>query len=105
MEMNLKNAIINKISTLKDRSVKIELITRELTPQQMAELFLNANNEMLSIDIPEDAWELKSKAQRLRWVLYKVWETSKKDKFTTFTLYYDHIMEQLIDKYKEHIIE
>lgn len=103
--MNLKNAIVNKVSTLKDRSVKIELITRELTPEQMAELFLSVNNEMLSIDIPEESWELKSKAQRLRGVLYKVWETSKKDKFSTFTLYYDHIMEQLIEMYKEHIVE
>lgn len=37
--MKLENAIIDKVSTLKDGSVRISLVTRELSPTQMAELF------------------------------------------------------------------
>lgn len=105
--MNLKNCIVNKVTTLKDRSIKIELLTREMPPKEMAELFFSVNNEIASVDIPEDTGDLKTPSQRLRAVLYRVWETdeNKKSKFSTFTLYYNHVMEQLIDKYKEYILE
>ena len=102
--MNLKNAIVNKVTTLKDRSVKIEIITRELDPKELAELFYSVNNEIASVDIPEETGELKSKAQRFRGVLYKVWETNSKEKYKTFSLFYDSVMEQIIDHYKEKII-
>lgn len=104
--MNLKNAIVNKVSTLKDRSVKIELITRELDTKELAELFFSVNNEVASVDIPEETGEIKSKSQRLRGVLYKVWETNNelKQKYKTFSLFYDSVMEQIIEHYKEKII-
>ena len=104
--MNLKNWTVTKVSTLKDRSIKIEIVTRELPPKEMAELFFAVNNEMTSIEIPEDTGDIKSPSARLRAVLYKVWETNsdKKEKFSTFTLYYNHILEQIIEKYKEYII-
>lgn len=98
---------MNKVTTLKDRSVKIELITREMPPKEMAELFFSINNEIAIVEIPEDSWDLKSPSQRLRGVLYKVWVTNseKQEKYQTFTLYYNSIMEELIGRYKEHIIE
>lgn len=101
--MNLKNAIIDGIKTMRDGSLKITLVTRELDPEQMAELFLNFNEEVMSIEIPDEQEERKSRGQRLRDVLWQVWNKNHKEKFKTFVLYYDHIMEQLIDRYKEKI--
>ena len=103
--MNLKNATISKIETMADRSIKIILNTREMPPKDMAELFFAVNNEMTSIEIPEDAGDVKSPSTRLRNVLYKIYETTnQKEKFSTFTLYYNHTMERIIEKYKEYII-
>jgi len=100
--MNLQNAILDKVTTMKDGSLKITLVTRELDPHTMAELFLSLNQEIMTVDIPEDTREeIKSKAKRLRAVLYRVWEQDKKEQFKTFELYYNHIMEMLINKYKD----
>ena len=101
--MNLKNALIDKITTMKDRSIKITLITPELDAQTMAELFLSVNNQVLNVDIPEDISEQKSKSQRLRAVLYRVWENKYKDKFNTFELFYNSEMERILEHYKNKI--
>lgn len=105
--MNLKNATVSSVSTLKDRSVKIVLNTRELPVDELAMLFHSVNNEIASVELPEDSGDTKSPSQRLRWVLYKVFDTNSEvqEKFKTFALYYNHIMEQLINLYKEKIIE
>lgn len=100
--MNLQNAILDKVTTMKDGSLKITLVTRELDPKQMAELFFNLNKEILTIDIPTDTTEEpKSKWQRLRAVLYRLWEQDMKSKYDSFELYYSHIMEKLINMYKD----
>lgn len=101
--MNLQNAIIDKIQTMKDGSLKIVLVTRELTPHQMAELFLKLNEEVLTIDLPDDPSESKSKAQRLRGVLFKDWEQNKQEKFDTSELYYAHEMERIINCIKDRL--
>ena len=101
--MNLKNALIDKITTLKDWSIKITLITPELDAQTMAELFMSVNNQVISVDIPEDISEQKSKSQRLRAVLYRVWENKYKDKFNTFELFYNSEMERILEHYKNKI--
>ena len=103
--MNLQNAILDKVTTMKDKSLKITLITRELNPKQMAELFLSLNSEVLSVDIPTDVQEEpKSKAQRLRAVLYVLYQQENNDKYDSFELYYNHIMEKLINIYKDKLI-
>jgi hypothetical protein len=98
--MNLQNCIIDGFKTTKDWSLKITLVTRELDTQTMAELISWLNKEIISIDIPDDIWETKSQSQRLRDVLWNVWDKNHKDKFKTFVLYYNHILEQLIEAYK-----
>lgn len=105
--MNLKNATITNVTTRKDRSIKITLETRELPVKDLAELFYNVNNEIASIDIPEDHWETKSPSQRFRNTLYRVWESDpkKKEKFSTFTLYYNSTLEKLIENAKENILD
>ena len=100
--MNLNNAILDKITTMKDWSLKIALITRELDPQTMAELFMSLNQEIVSVDIPDTTTEEpKSKSQRLRAVLYRLREQEKKWEFKSFELYYNHILELLINNYKD----
>jgi hypothetical protein len=99
--MNLKNCIIDKLETKKDWSVKIILYTRSLDPKQAAELFLNLNQEILSVDIPEDQSDNKSPSQRLRSVFYILWEQWYKETFSSFSLFYDHIMEKTISYYKD----
>jgi len=103
--MNLQNAIIDKVSTLKDGSVRISLVTRALSPTQMAEIFYSVNQEILSIDIDEEKKEDKSPSQRLRWVLYKLWEQSTdKDSYNNeFELFYRAKMERIIDTLKDKI--
>lgn len=101
--MNLKNAILDGFKTMKDGSLKITLVTRELSPEQMAKIISNLNKEVLSIDIPEEQSEVKSPSQRLRGVLYKIWESHEKEKFDSFELFYRHMMEKIIDYYKEKI--
>lgn len=100
--MNLKNAIIESVSTRKDRSLKVVLGLPEVDPKTMAEIMFNANQEVLEIEIPdEQRGETKSRGQRLRGVLYKVWEQNHKENFSTFELFYAHKMEQIIEKFKE----
>lgn len=102
--MNLKNAIIDGFKSMKDGSLKITLVTRELAPEQMAELMVNLNKEIVSIDVPDEHGDTKTPSQRFRAVLYRLWEQDHKDKFHTFTLYYNHVMEQLINLYKDKLI-
>lgn len=66
MSLSLTNCIIDGVKSMKDGSMKITLVTRALDPVQAAEIFLNLNKEVLSVDIPEDPGEKKSPSQRLR---------------------------------------
>jgi hypothetical protein len=101
--MILSNAIIDKISSQKDGSLKISLLTRELNPSQLAEIFINVNKEIMSIDIPEPKMEEdeKSPATRLRNVFYRIYEQKDLKEKMTFEFYYRQEMEKLIDYLKE----
>ncbi len=101
--MKLENAIIDKVSTLKDGSVRVSLITRALSPTQMAELFFWVNKEILAIDIDEWNKDDKSPSQRLRAVLFRLFEqSSDKDKYNNeFALFYVAKMERIIESLKE----
>lgn len=110
-------ATIEGISTKKDRTLKLSIYTQELPPEDKAILFdleqkqgwfLFKEEEMKEEDIPEETPEFKgqkSQAQRLRGVLYKLWEQNPPQyrmKYP-FTLYYETKMEKIIDEYKEKI--
>jgi len=101
--MNLGNAIIDGVKTMKDGSLKITLLTRELSPTQMAELFHSLNKEVLSVEIPEGIETTKSPAKRLRDVLYVLWRERMKSTFDSSEVHYAHCMEQIIDHYKNKI--
>ena len=103
--MNLQNALVDGIRTLKDGSLKITLITRELDPTQMAELFHSLNKEILSVEIPEGIETTKSPAKRLRDVLYILWKERRKELFPSSEVHYAHEMEKIIDHYRNKINE
>ena len=103
---------INKISTLQDGTIKIELVTQELPIAQMAQVFqLKKDISMVAIapigqeldkfdpatlDIPQD----KSPAKRLRGVLYRVWEANKQG-YKDFDEYYPIKMNEIINHFKD----
>ena len=103
--MDLQNALIHKVETTVDRWLKLTIFTRELSPQDTALLFMHYQQEVPTIKLPTTVEQKKSPSQRLRGVLYKLWEgqTSQyRDKFNNkFDNYYDTKMEELINHFKE----
>jgi hypothetical protein len=115
-------AVVDKISTLKDGSYKIVSVTQELGPEDAQILFgfahkfiyiLMAESEITKKEldvikvpeyVPTEKGE-KTPAQRLRAVLYRLWESKgKKDVYgqpCDSDSYYRQVMSMLIDQYKE----
>jgi hypothetical protein len=111
--------IVEGIGTRADRTLKITLGTQELTPAEAGrlfslhqsaayvmikeELFNSAERDLLD-KIQADATEYNGKtpSQRLRNVLYRVYETDPQS-FNDFTRYYEYQMERLISHFKNKI--
>jgi hypothetical protein len=104
-------AVLNKVETRADRSLKLVFETRELG-EDAAVLFgmahtegwlLYSPNEIKEADIPDEQADAmtgqKTQAQRLRGVIYRLWELNGKK--GAFDNYYTGVMEQLIDQLKE----
>ena len=105
---------VNKVGTLADGSLSINIHTQELTDETMMRVFnLRKKPGMVLIssgDITKqeiDAVENftsdfefngKTPSQRLRSVLYKVWKQSSQD--FDFPIWYESQMERIINKYK-----
>ena len=102
--------------SLKDGSIKVTFETNELNPRQLLEIAENLNKfgflafkqqpftleekkvmEGLDMEITEAG---KTPSQRLRAVLYRNYEKDNL-KFDSFVRYYDHMMEKIINHYKE----
>jgi len=111
---------LNPISRRKDKSVKLSVETRELTPQETLTLMslegeegwmlLSTNkDEIKEEDVPEVNAELnqKSQAERIRAVLYKLYlQDTKEQKFLgTFETYYKEKTEKFIEFLKGKINE
>ena len=111
-------AVIQGISTLKDKTVKFTTyVSLELPPEEMAKLFaleqkegwfLFKENEITKDDIPLEPVPVtkteKTPSERLRGVLYRIWEQQypteeQRIKFTSFA-HYNNEMEKLIEHYK-----
>lgn len=111
--MILLNTIIDKITTLKDQSLKITLESQELQPEEMAALFELRNKYVYTaldeapinpddLDIKEPMKEFKTDktpSQRLRAVLYRYWEQNKPTE--DFDSYYKRKMEEIINYIKD----
>jgi len=108
--IDLSNATIDAITTLKDGSIKITLLSQELSTKEMTELFQsyskfrNQEEDALRevrFDETKTAGR-KSKAQRLHGVLFVYWQQRPKvqEKYATFDVFYDDILEKYIDAWK-----
>jgi len=111
--------LISKITTLKDNTLKVNFDFNEMTPEAESALMslrnsfswvlIQAEKEFTENDIPvlpeikRNDGE-KTKAQRLRAVLYRYWEQcGKKDLFGNecdSETFYNQLMEQIIEFYK-----
>jgi len=110
-------ASITKITTMADRSFRLQVDTeRELTAGEATLLFSLNNNTGFFLfkgaefvredveDIPETAPKEKnekSKSQRMRGALYRLWEQS--GKIGDFELFYNTRMDRMIDQIKERL--
>lgn len=108
-------AQIESIKSRKDKTTAIVIGTNEMTPQVAGKLFtlqnsfvycalkeeeFATNEKEIINDLKADfEIEKKSNGQRLRNVLYKLYEQDNEG-FLTFVKYYDHKMEQLINHFK-----
>lgn len=111
---------VESVSTRKDRTIKISFSTQELRGKDAAEL-LDLQNELVTLGIApkgltddeiqllreskygiEDIPNEKSKSQRLRGVLYVLFEHDKKG-FSTFQNFYDNKMESIIEHFKSQL--
>ena len=109
--------ILSGIRSRKDKTLAITFETKELTPEQSSGVINNLNDfgyiafkkeqfnndeKQLIDSIKADQLEINEKtpAQRLRAVLYRLWEQDKKS-YDTFTDFYKASMEKLITHFKD----
>lgn len=104
---------VEGIKTRRDKTVSLNLGTQELTPEKAGELFmLNGkfgfayisavepeSEDLEIIDTLEPDMPHKSPSQRLRGVLYRMWEKNPEG-YTDSNLHYLKYMEDIISKYK-----
>ncbi len=107
-------AIVEGLRSRKDKTIAITLGTQELSPEKAGELF-NTNSKLvtcyLSIkgDITDGEAEIldsveadlpgKRPSQRMRSVLFRLWE-QQPEGYTDFNLFYIHKMDSMIEKIK-----
>jgi hypothetical protein len=109
-------ATVGGFQSRTDKSITIRFITQELPPEKMAQIF-SLQNALVYVAVKEeefgrdelealekakaDATEFgqKTAAQRLRHVLYRLWE-SNPDGYKDSNSHYEARMEQLINQVK-----
>lgn len=111
----LFGAIVEGLRSRKDKTVALTLGTQELSPEKAGELF-NTNGKLVMayisikgevtdgeaeiIDLVEAEIPGKRPSQRMRSVLYRLWE-QKPEGYTDFNLFYIHWMDKMIDGLKQ----
>lgn len=112
----LLSAYVTKIATLKDKSVNVTLMTQELSPSKAGDIFnlLNALATVYITNVEISARELdqvdniqpdlpgKTKSQRLRNHLFRLWELQSEG-HKEFDTYYAMKMESLINGIKNEL--
>jgi len=118
--MLLVPAFLESFRSLKDKTLKVTFETNEPNAQQLAALASN-NGKFGFLAFKEDTLKerelevlenlesdytpgQKSRAQRLRAVLYKNWEFEPKG-YEVFEDYYNHHLERLINHFKQKLPE
>lgn len=106
-------ATVEGIRTRKDRTVALTLGTQELSPEKAGELF-GINNHLITAylsvkGVTKDEEEIidsiepdvpgKSPSQRLRNILFRLWE-QQPEGYTDKNLHYIHHLEKICEHYK-----
>lgn len=115
--MIILQAIVERVATRKDKTLAITLGSNELSPSEAAEL-LSSSQQFVYCAIKKDEFkaievnaiegadldfpEKKSQCQRLRGVLFKLFE-QQPEGFADFDSYYKFHTEKIISHYKNKI--
>ena len=109
---------VNKVSTLADGTLSINIHTQELPDETMMRVFslrkcpgmvLISSDDISRAEQEEverfttdfEVGKTKTSSQRLRAVLYRVWEQEGQARgYTDFPIWYETQMERIINKYK-----
>ena len=109
---------VNKVSTLADGTLSINIHTQELPEETMMRVFslrklpgmvLISSDDICKVEQEEvekfttdfEVGKTKTSSQRLRAVLYRVWEQEGQPRgYTDFPVFYESQMERIINKYK-----
>jgi uncharacterized NAD-dependent epimerase/dehydratase family protein len=109
---------VNKVSTLADGTLSINIHTQELPEETMMRVFslrkspgmvLISSDDISKAEQQEvekfttdfEVGKTKTSSQRLRAVLYRVWEQEGQPRgYTDFPVFYESQMERIINKYK-----
>ena len=109
---------VNKVSTLADGTLSINIHTQELPEETMMRVFslrkspgmvLISSDDISKAEQEEiekfttdfEVGKTKTASQRLRAVLYRVWEQEGQPRgYTDFPLFYESQIERIINKYK-----
>lgn len=109
-------SLISKVGTMADGGLRIQVDTQEIPAQVKGEVmeyhgkfgyfvFAGEEEQVKEEDIPTEKLEFKgdkSPGQRLRAVLYKLWESSHGG-YDEFEAFYRAKMEKIIDSLKERL--
>ena len=109
---------VNKVSTLADGTLSVNIHTQELPDETMMRVFslrkcpgmvLISSDDISKAEQEEvekfttdfEVGKTKTASQRLRAVLYRVWEQEGQPRgYTDFPVFYESQMERIINKYK-----
>lgn len=111
------NGILSGLSTRVDGSLSVRIETQEIDSSIAADLFAMRNKfvkvlisdtnvsemeQMVLIETPvKDSRKVKSDSQRLRAVLYRLWEQDPQE--SDFEIYYHRMMGSFIEQIKERL--
>ena len=112
----LFGALVEGVSTRKDKTYKIVLGTQEMNPMNAGQLFTLMNQitsvylcpseinqkEIDQVDKIDPEFQSKSQSQRLRNVLF-VWFSQGNQGFKDFDSFYRHHTERFIEEVKNHL--
>lgn len=112
----LASATVQGIRSLKDRTCRLTIDLQEQTPENYSRLFSMIDEfvkfYMTTDNITADETEIidseiidnesKTPSQRLRNVLYRLWEQDQRG-YEDYNLYYRYMMGRIIDRYKQEL--